>query len=304
MFHADSYYSIGKIHVRGGSPCQDYACAGVRDGTAYGVVSDGCSSGARTDIGSRLLALSFEHRVIEALSERVDIEHELLFGNGRKENLLQIANMLGLCNRDLLATELGVVWNAEEGFVRLAGDGVCAIQGRDTILMYRYEWKKNLPFYPVYGFEPDSLCAFLREHQNSECDAPIATCELWEYDLQTDMYTHMYTEGWTFADVVRPRVLTFNGSAASPEERIAVAVFSDGVTQIAKPGGETFPWCEAVRTFLDFKTIKGSFAKRRMARGLENLARDGYIPMDDVSYAVLVYEPDRKHEEGETKCPD
>jgi hypothetical protein len=39
-------------------PCQDYALSGVTRHLAYAVVADGCSSGGKTDIGARVLALA------------------------------------------------------------------------------------------------------------------------------------------------------------------------------------------------------------------------------------------------------
>ena len=56
--HTDHYFHIGDTHLTAGKPCQDYAISSVDNNAAFAVVSDGCSTGGDTDIGSRIIALS------------------------------------------------------------------------------------------------------------------------------------------------------------------------------------------------------------------------------------------------------
>ena len=69
-FHADCSFHIGAQHLRLGLPNQDYALAGNLDDRAYVVVSDGCSSGGRTDIGARLVSLA----AARALREQYEVD--------------------------------------------------------------------------------------------------------------------------------------------------------------------------------------------------------------------------------------
>ncbi len=46
----NSFYQIGKEH----KVCEDYASCGIEP-FPYAILSDGCSTGKNTDIGSRIL---------------------------------------------------------------------------------------------------------------------------------------------------------------------------------------------------------------------------------------------------------
>ena len=58
QLQTDHYFHIGKAHLTGGKPCQDYAISQVYQDAAFALVCDGCSSGRHTDVGSRILGLS------------------------------------------------------------------------------------------------------------------------------------------------------------------------------------------------------------------------------------------------------
>ncbi len=53
---ADSAFLIGKAHHDTAKPCQDYALANGQEDRGWAVVADGCSTGGRTDLGSRMWA--------------------------------------------------------------------------------------------------------------------------------------------------------------------------------------------------------------------------------------------------------
>src|SRR3990167_9350088 len=58
LFETDSYFHIGHAHLNAGKPCQDYALAATYGVAAYAIVADGCSTGGKTDVGARIVALA------------------------------------------------------------------------------------------------------------------------------------------------------------------------------------------------------------------------------------------------------
>src|SRR6266852_5492723 len=96
MYKADHSFRIGDQHLRSGMPCQDYALSGVTPSRAYAVVSDGCSSGGRTEIGSAITSLITANLMI----------HTTLIPSSWHiyDSLINSRNSLLLDSKDLLAT--------------------------------------------------------------------------------------------------------------------------------------------------------------------------------------------------------
>lgn len=153
-FSTDHYFHIGGAHLTGGKPCQDYAISGVCDEMAFAIVSDGCSTGRHTDVGSRLLTLSTASAIRNHWSTHHEIDAmKTPLAVSVKQNVL-LAGMrdnLELISEDLLATCMYVYVSPGGGIVHVQGDGVVAIKYRDgRIVMHNFEWINNMPFYPIY----------------------------------------------------------------------------------------------------------------------------------------------------------
>ena len=112
--HADCAFHIGSQHLRNGLPCQDYAIAGDLPDRAYAVVSDGCSSGGRTDVGARLISLAAAKAF---RSQNIDIGH-FVYG------IDSASAFFDLNQSDMLATLLSMSVTQDEVFIRVQGDGV------------------------------------------------------------------------------------------------------------------------------------------------------------------------------------
>jgi len=284
----DAYFHIGEQHIRGGLPCEDYALAHRADHLAYLVVSDGCSSGGKTDVGARLLAHGFAQAVLaeawrfregeaHVYLEHVRVRAELTLRGGME--------LLGLAPRDMLATSMLAVWAPEGVVMQIYGDGVVARRYRSGELhMSSFSWEGNTPFYPAYHLETPQ--SFIRAHGN-DLAAPRLKEErvIVHRDVcERETVMHSLQDGMAGIPIVM--------SEKEAKDLIQVALFSDGVTQV-----EGVPWERVVQDFLAFRSPAGAFVKRRIMRQLQHYAREGAAVHDDVSGAALVRRHTREEEE-------
>ncbi len=269
----DHSFHIGEQHLRNGKPCQDYALSGrLVNGAGYAIVSDGCSSGGKTDIGARLLTLATER----ALKEN---ESETSFGVARDTYAETFRNTLGLEHRDMLATNLFALWHKDKLHVHTTGDGIVALQYETGLQLYRFGWDGNMPYYPAYRLAGEDQR--YKEAQSKE-QALTMTTDL-VFNAKPDLDKHFDAE-ITTTDGMRGMELQFSPSAAEDfRGRIkAVGIFSDGVEQV--DGLDEF---EVVSALMSFKSTSGQFATRRMNRFLAEAKKTGRGPIDDIAMAVI-----------------
>jgi hypothetical protein len=185
--------------------------------------------------------------------------------------------ILGLERIDMLATCGYIYLTQHGGFAHVQGDGVLALKYRNgEILMVRYEWADNTPFYPSYG--DGDLNKFVEAHGgNLDAERLSSTTMVQKQD---GSYVQVDSKKYTLRQGLEGVV--FNIHEKDLEQVEFVAVFSDGVTQI-----DRVDWKEAVSAFLSFKNTTGDFAKRRMIRGVKDMQQTGKGPVDDISYAVV-----------------
>lgn len=288
-FYTDHYFQIGSAHYSNGKPCQDYSRSGSNELIACAIVSDGCSTGGHTDVGSRILTLStFQAIRDHAKASRGALDTAVVSITSRQQQIISTSKIvLGLEPKDMYATCVYAYLTLNGGFIHVQGDGVVALKYRNgNIKMFRYDWAKNAPFYPSYD--------------DADAKMYINNPHLHEGDERTALLTGIETfrnfGGAYSAEQIR--ILPFsegrngaviNLSIAELTELEYCAVFTDGITQIGKlPRAEEFiDWKDAVVEFLGFKSLAGEFVKRRMIRGLKDLEKLGKGPIDDISCAVV-----------------
>ena len=258
-FHADCAFHIGAQHLRTGLPCQDYAVANALGDRAYAVVSDGCSSGGRTDVGARLIALG----AAKALREeyRIDPTHIAL----------EAARTFDLVKNDMLATCLSLSVGPDGVKMLVQGDGVTASMDSDgRVLMRRMDWSLNMPCYPIYS--DDQYAQFIAAQGGSEAEA--FHVQLCLNDDKEGVTIHRRVDksvgGYLYGFDVLPRT---------------VAIFSDGVTQV-----DGMEWQDVVCELMSFKSVEGDFVKRRLNRFLRDAEKRGRGPIDDIAMAAIVVE--------------
>jgi len=273
-FTTDHTFHIGEQHSRNGKPNQDYALSGTfENGLAYIIVSDGCSSGGLTDIGSRLMVLATKQALVEisATINPFENPNAIELVNQRRDTLLeQFRRALDLEYQDLLATCLWAISSSEFTLVNLTGDGIVAIQTEAGLTIEQFEWDKNMPYYPAYRLnQTDSL--FIETHGDEPY--PFRQTRLSEESGEycSPKSTLEGMSGWSVQ--------------IESSKLISLALFTDGVEQIDSLG-----YKEAVERLMAFKSTSGQFAVRRMNRFLKEVNTSGRGAIDDISYAVINFD--------------
>ena len=267
---ADHAFHIGTQHSRGGMPCQDYAVSGYPGaGSAFGVISDGCSSGRHTDVGARIVALNTASALMWSASQY--FAHHAI-DEYCKYNDKIAASSLGLDQRDMLATCGYVAITRRDITIRLIGDGVIAAKRLNgEVVMTRIDWANNMPLYRAYA--ADEYREFTMAHGGALARAAMVTRLTRHPDgseTEKKMPQPLYEMLPGFGDHVGVRDFEF------------IAVFSDGVCSV--PG---VYWHEVVLELMDFKSTEGSFVKRRMNRFISDAEKSGRPPADDISMACI-----------------
>jgi hypothetical protein len=68
--NTDFYLERGKDHAI----CEDFAAAGLVDGSGFAMVSDGCSSSKEVDFGSRILVHAARDNLLPLLASRASFD--------------------------------------------------------------------------------------------------------------------------------------------------------------------------------------------------------------------------------------
>jgi hypothetical protein len=263
----DHSFHIGEQHLRNGKPCQDYALSGrLPNELAYAIVSDGCSSGELTDIGSRLLSLALKQALADGpISGLVDRATAYLKSMQRS---------LELGQRDMLATGLMAFANNERMFSALiTGDGVIVQKSvTGSLIAYKYEWSDNTPFYLAY--DEENRHAFLKRK-------PVLTVEQWSIG-HNENYQLIATDTPSPFMIMREGAWWHHEVPHGPWDLDSVAVMSDGVLQV-----DELPWQKVVWELMNFKSTSGQFVTRRMNRFLSEAKKNGRGPIDDIAMAVI-----------------
>lgn len=279
-FATDHYFQIGASHLSAGKPCQDYALSGANDLVACAIVSDGCSTGRHTDVGSRVLTLSTLQAIRDhAKASNGAFDTAKVSITSRQQQILSTSRvLLGLDRNDMLATCAYAYVSHLGGFVHVQGDGVIGIKYRDgTIHMTRYEWANNTPFYPSYG--DGSIEQFVGVH-GGDLDSSRITREFAIWSPSDRVFWDQ-----TSGPLSLRKGLEGMGEFLGPDELASIeyiAVFSDGVTQI-----DGYDWKDAVINLMSFKSSNGEFAKRRMIREIKDMQKVGKGPIDDIAFAAI-----------------
>lgn len=278
IFNADHHFVIGQEHVTQGKPCQDHALSFSDGGSAGIVVADGCSSGGETDMGARVLTFG----TIAAMHAcRVEKYTDLalvaqVIAQKGCEALASSRTMFGLAREDTLATCAYAYATKDGCTVTLFGDGVLACKYRDgTIVMSRFDWANNTPFYPAYSGDDDK--SFAIAHGGD--DVLAFSEERWSF---AEAKGFMLDSERKLPLSEGARGVTRHFSRSECETLESVAVFTDGVTRI-----DGVDWKEAVCVLLAFRNTAGVFAKRRMNSVLREMRKEGKWPLDDIAYAVI-----------------
>lgn len=259
---ADAAFRIGAAHLSEGTPCQDYALAEPAAPLPFALVSDGCSSSGRSDLGARLLVLAARRRLSIGEAGRDDLRAAVL------DDAARMAAHYALAPGDLDAT-LGAVLALPDGGIRglLFGDGFLAARTAAGLEVTAVDWRGNLPGYPLYLRQPDRLAAFLAQSQGCR----LRRWRLGHHLEELDGEDRSPADGLLGVQIDWP-----------PGTDVA-AVMTDGAAQVSG-----LPWSEAIAELTAIRSARaGAFAARRLNRAVAHWARQGQAPQDDLALAAL-----------------
>ena len=280
--NVDSHFMIGRTH----SICQDYAEASLQ-GEPTVIVSDGCSSAAHTDFGSRFLVRAAK-RALDRYSKDYDsyvnrvADCSIITADGYRR-------AMGLPIECLCATLLTAHLSKDVIRTTIFGDGVVAARERDTgrITVDKYEYPSGAPYYLRYTLD---------QSHNDYVDQFGFEFRISSYYIHPDGKTDQKTE-WTTEKVEHAGA----GSIYHVNDYDLVALFTDGVHSFVRPEitstsktEKQVNFLDVVRELLQFKNYNGIFAERRMKRAFDPLlgafGKHGWINTDDLSMGVIYHE--------------
>lgn len=284
ILHTDHHFIIGQNHVGLGMPCQDHALSGLIQQRAFAVVSDGCSGGGHTDIGSRLITTS----TLKAM--KMILPHDRDFIEEHISTIYDVAcaignsagQHLGLSSRDMLATQLfAIVEPSGKCSISIYGDGAIAFVNTDgEMTIHTFEWKNNFPFYPH-----EDRRRFIEVHGGKD-----------ELSLTQTIYSLLpngtidFKADRTFTCEAGCNGISFITDVIT-QKTAFVCLFSDGYAQVDKTDQ-----LDVIRSLVAFKTVAGTFVKRRLIRFARDSKHDGAAgPLDDMGMAVIAID----HEDSE-----
>ena len=251
--HSDSFFAIGRSHT----VCQDYAIAGMRADRPFAILSDGCSSSSGTDVGARILSLSFLDRMRARID---DLETVLPQAITTAKNATQLMGLPETClDATLLSCHLSPIDDPTVVNVMAIGDGVIAARRRDgEIEAICIEYPDGAPEYLSY---------VLDSHRHHRFNTEFGTAK--------SIHNQSNKESVTCQD----QIFAIQFPIANYD---IVAVMSDGVETF-----EGMTWREVVSALMDFKNTAGHFIERRMKRFIKDCGKQNISHSDDVSMSAI-----------------
>lgn len=233
---------------------------------AAAIISDGCSSGGKTDVGARIIA----HSTAIALAASPSLEKRTIDVDCRWADL-RAKETLCLKTEDMLATCAYVAVSGRFAMGRIIGDGVMACLDRmGRLFMNRIDWARNTPVYRAYEAD-DAYASFIAAHGG--LGAMAVTQQI---HVRSAVRDELVREN-TVEDALNGVCIDLDLSTIEH-----LAVFSDGVTQV-----DGMDWRDVVAELMAFKSTEGDFVKRRMNRFLKDCLKHGKGPIDDISMACI-----------------
>jgi hypothetical protein len=280
-FNLDSYVEIGSTH----NICEDYILHGMVGNIPFVALSDGCSSSKFTDIGSRMLTLSFKRALVDfanlAIQSQMSDSDIFEYIHSRILFRLQFnLESLGLKSSVADATLIySFVFN-DKLYTKMYGDGNIMFKNTDgQCEQINHSYSDNTPYYLSYQLD------YMR---NKAYGTSIV---LSRTTTKFPDITHLETIKLPYNDSYE--------SVRPIAEVQMVSLFSDGIESFryspkAPNYSELIKHKQSIETpiywvceMTEYKNVNGEFVKRRMKRiGVDNMKN--YIEhYDDVSVATI-----------------
>lgn len=270
--HTDYFYTKGQAHP----VCQDFVIDGMtRGGIHFVILSDGCSSQDRTDIGTRILALETMKMIQLFGWEFFNMEDSFTYV---VENAKEYARSVNVPKEVLTATLIVLAGDQEQIRILGMGDGGFIVLPTQKALkqggifhnprVRTVEYKDNYPMYPIY----------LREKNFYMPDTNMMVKHRLDLETgQTLSSEHSFEQKPSMQN-------TFN-----TEDVRFIGIFSDGMECFLDQDNQLIPLREIMNRVTDFKQLKGNFIQRRMSRFLKDCRKQDWVPYDDISFGGIWY---------------
>jgi hypothetical protein len=257
--HYDHYYTKGVTH----KVCEDYAAQGDTP-TPFIVLSDGCSSSPRSDIGAQILTLTTQQMIKQKWESPLDY---LDFGQQLINTSWKVVENLQLPSHVLDATIMLAFLHEDNIMVYVYGDGCLLFKDHAGNLgTIEIAFTHNAPYFLTYWHDEE------RRHEYAKAE-PDPLLIIDSVNGQSE-----------------PKPFNTQLVFAFPLKKFqVVAIASDGATHCVDTHQENRLSLYDVAThLLAFQNMTGEFVKRHTERALKDYAQQGIYPADDLSIGVFV----------------
>lgn len=263
---------VGYKHLSSGLPCQDYGVSFEVDGKSFCVLSDGCSTGGQTDLGSRYVALG----VKTLLQENSDLIYDPLLLENEVIALIS-RNIWQLKKSDLFATLQVLCFDGSNYLYICFGDGCFGYKTKNNeIILNEINYTDNTPYYLLYSESSDYGKAWDKSAFKKRMVKQLVIKE----GLQQEEV--LPPEFVTKDENVGRFLNTYTYEIVSKEIVDYFFIATDGLTSIAEQK------IKNIEQTLNIKGFAGDFVKRRLGAQtrvwLKNL---GEYPQDDLTLAIV-----------------
>ena len=271
MIHVDGYTTIGRSH----KVCEDYVVLG-KD---HVVLSDGCSSSPKTDVGARLLAHAMDNILSCSGGEYMGD----MSGTMAIHDASLCLGILGLDGRCLDATLLYMLIDRDRDRVHVTtfGDGnILCLYRNGKVSCCNTTYSHNAPAYLSYRGDKSRREAYRQmagEVLHRISSRPTENRE-WRLDDFQSLESSVSRGGCMMEPVSEIR---------------AIMIASDGIESFYDQSGNQIPLHDVINEIVEFKHFGPGFLQRRMGsrRGVINtFAKMGITHADDISIAGFCFE--------------
>jgi len=255
--HYDHYYTKGVIH----EVCEDYATQGDTP-TPFIVLSDGCSSSERSDIGAQILTLTAQ----QMIKKKWPLDY-LDFGQQLIDTGWKVVENLQLPSNVLDATIMLAFLHQDNIMVYVYGDGCLLFKDHAGNLgTIEIAFTHNAPYFLTYWHDEE------RRHEYAKAEAnPLLIID----SVNGQSEPKPFNTQLVFAFPLKKFKL--------------VAIASDGATHcVDRHQGLMLPLYDVATHLLAFQDMPDEFVKRHTESALKDYALRGIYPVDDLSIGVFV----------------
>lgn len=266
----DHFIEIGSQH----RVCEDYIMSGMFP-IPHVILADGCSSSKQTEMGARFLCYLAKQYLCYRYEYGVDELDYNTMGMWIIHNAEMIARQMGLNRSCLDATLIIAVYDqdSKEVMIFMYGDGF-VLAKREGVLGYQeVSFTGNAPYYLSYKVDPfrDQL---YHEAKNEKLEKIVL-----EGELLKDVQEYAYD---------RPSIFAIPISSSKE-----IFICSDGMASfIEDHKTPPFRVLDIAPGFLDFKTTKGEYLKRRCSKESKLLRKRNISHYDDLSIGGFLFKED------------